>query len=395
MDKSEISAMVLPVLAEENTSQNLTVTSSMNTSSTDARTNSSLFPLASYPLFRAAVWIYRIIVVVIFVLGVFGNTMTIILQRRIGRGSNSGMSVFISSLAVSDSAVLVFLGTSLYLYSFEIDITNFHEVFCRTVYWSMYVLGMTSSWILVAMTLQRAASILWPLRVNSAWTARRAQTTVLVIVVISTLLNFHIMYGHSLQSLSSGKLLCFFVSEEYGEFFDTVWPSIDISLSSFLPFFLLITSNIVLINRVKQSMREARQTLAAGSTDQIKIRQQKTSSMTLTLVCVSVAFLLLTSPLCVLSVIQNTGVHASRNMVEASEIAANYFFEAIGNLLALANNAINFYIYILTGSRYRAALASLFGPRETKKMTTNVTRSTVVTQSSVFYIAHPLQEGDQ
>ena len=126
-------------------------------------------------------------------------------------------------------------------------------------------------------------------------------------------------------------------------------------------------------------MEEARQTLAAGSTDQLKVRQQKTSRMTLTLVCVSVAFLVLTSTICLFFVLQRTASHAI--VADVNEAAFNFFFEAIGTILWLANSAINFYIYVLTGTRYRAAMASVCGCDATK-MDISVTKSTAVTQSS-------------
>ena len=340
------SAVTLARLLED-VSENVTGSTATVASWLVTQADLSLVLLASHPLYRAAVWVYKVPLVA---LGVFGNTMTLIIERRMGRGSGSAMSVFISSVAVSDSAMLLFLGTSIYFYSFDIAIMAFHDVLCKLFYWLLYVLAPTSAWILVAMTLQRAASILWPHRVSSAWSARKARITVLVIVVTLMILNSHILYGRRLQSLPSGQTVCVFVSEDYRQFSNRVWPCVDIAVSSLVPFVLVISANVVLVKRVRQAMKEARQTLAAGSTDQLKVRQQKTSRMTLTLVCVSVAFLVLTSPICLFFVLQRTASHAIA--ADVNEAAFNFFFEATGTILWLANNAINFYIYVLTGSRY-------------------------------------------
>ena len=378
MNKSDTSAVTFARLPED-ISENVTGPTATVTSWLVTQADLSLVLLASHPLFRAALWVYKVPLVAVVVFGAFGNTMTLIIERRIGRGSDSGMSVFISSLAVSDSAMLLFLGTSMYFYSFDVAIMAFHDVLCKLFYWLLYVLSPTSAWILVAMTLQRAASILWPHRVSSAWTARKARITVLVIVVTLMILNSHILYGRRLQSLPSGQAVCVFVSEDYRQFSNHVWPWVDTSVTSLAPFVLLISANVVLVMRVRQAMEEARQTLAAGSTDQLKVRQQKTSRMTLTLVCVSVAFLVLTSPICLFFVLQRTASHAI--VADVNEAAFNFFFEAIGTILWLANSAINFYIYVLTGTRYRAAMASVCGCDATK-MDISVTKSTAVTQSS-------------
>ena len=387
MNNSETSAVThthFPEDASEGVITTISLTGRGTSLTTDSGEDFTFARLASHPLFRATVWLYKVTLVVIFCGGTFGNTMILILQRRIqsgggggGGGRNSGVSVFVSSLAVSDSAMLFVFGITIYLYSYHIEIADFHDVFCKTIYWLIYALGLTSSWILVAMTMQRAASILWPHRVNRDWTARKARTVVLVIVVSSMALNSHILYGLRLQPVPRGPRLCLFVSEEYREFFDGVWPSVDTALSSFVPFVLIIASNVVLVRAVWRSTREARRTLAAGSVDQLKARQHQASGMTLTLVCVSLAFLLLTSPLCVFGVVHGTGGHAAID--DPDDAADNFFAEAVGSVLWLANNAINFYIYALTGSRYRAAMASVCGCHVPKSVT-GVTRLTAVTR---------------
>ena len=392
MNHSETSA-VTPTHSPEDTSEDFTRASVTGTSVTDTGADLTFALLASHALFRAAVWVYKVSLVLIFVVGVVGNTMILVLQRHLGGGRDSGLSVFVTSLAVSDCVSLLIMGgLYMYPYSYQVDIANFHDVLCRMIYYFMYVTALTSSWILVAMTMQRAASILWPHRVNAAWTARKARSTVLVIVVTSLVLNSHILYGRGLQSLPSGQQLCLFVSEEYGQFFDRVWPSVDIVLNSFVPFVLIISSNVVLVRRVRQSMRDARGTLVAGSKDQLKARETQASGMTLTLVCVSLAFLLLTSPICIFSVVKGTGGHASFH--DVSEAVDDYFAEAIANVLLLANNAINFYIYALTGRRYRAAMAQLCGCHAPKKAT-SVTTLTTVTRPSECSVAQSRQTGEQ
>ena len=353
---------------------------------TDAGADLAFVLLASHPLFRAAVWVYKVTLVLIFVGGVFGNAMILVLQRRISGGKSSGLSVFVSSLAVSDCAMLLVSGITWYLIAYGTLLPDLHDVLCKAVMWLIFVVGLTSPWILVAMTMQRAASILWPHRVNAAWTAGKAKVTVSVIVAWSLLFNSHILYGRRLRSSllpptpPGGQQLCLFASEEYREFFSQVWPSVDMAFSSFIPFALIIASNVVLVKTVRQSMRDARQTLAAGSRDQLKVRESQASGMTLTLVCVSLAFLVLTAPLCVFLLVRRRGGDFSVRVRDVDEAADNFFAEAVGNVLWLSNNAVNFYIYVLTGSRYRAAMASLCGcQRGAQKVTCDVTRSTAVT----------------
>ena len=70
-------------------------------------------------------------------------------------------------------------------------------------------------------------------------------------------------------------------------------------MAGFLPFACLLVTNTVLVRKVGQSLREARDSLAEGRSDPFVSRDKKLSSMTITLIATSVAFLVLTSPVVV------------------------------------------------------------------------------------------------
>ena len=73
-------------------------------------------------------------------------------------------------------------------------------------------------------------------------------------------------------------------------------------MAGFLPFACLLVTNTVLVRKVGQSLREARDNLAEGRSDPFVSRDKKLSSMTITLIATSVAFLVLTSPVVVYTI---------------------------------------------------------------------------------------------
>ena len=82
---------------------------------------------------------------------------------------------------------------------------------------------------------------------------------------VCALLNAHILYGHSLDPADRDQTaFCFFsfVSEKYGQFFNSVWVWEDIVVGVFAPFACLLVTNTVLVRKVGQSLREARDSLA-------------------------------------------------------------------------------------------------------------------------------------
>ena len=115
----------------------------------------------------------------------------------------------------------------------------------------------------------------------------------------------------------------------------------------------------VLIRKVGQSLREARDSLAEGRSDPFASRDKKLSSMTLTLIVTSVAFLLLTSPIVVYTIWYGTLAYEALNDVRMR--ATIHLASNAGLLLWYTNLGINFYLYCLTGARYRAEFVRLVG----------------------------------
>ena len=83
-------------------------------------------------------------------------------------------------------------------------------------------------------------------------------------------------------------------------------------------------------------------------------RRKKTSSMTITLVALSVIFFLTTSPICVYNVIEHyveDGVADDPRGTGRLRLAW-----AVVNILMYTNSALNFYLYCLSGARFRQEL---------------------------------------
>ena len=114
------------------------------------------------------------------------------------------------------------------------------------------------------------------------------------------MLSSHFFYGAALAPLYNGSdYICLYpkLAPEYNFFRDFIWTWIDALIFSLLPFAILISSNSVLIWKVSDSVRKARATVASGQCDQLSSRTKKASSLTVTLIVVSVVFVLLTGPM--------------------------------------------------------------------------------------------------
>ena len=338
---------------------NLTTVETVNASS-GVETDLFYAQYSTHPLVRASTWINRMYLWLIFTAGLVGNSLTIAVQRRLSRVESSPLSVFISALAVFDSLVLFLTVPYWFLLSYGIDVSLLHNAVCKLFYFCVFCMVNCSSWILVSMTVYRAASIVWPHWASGSFSSKNAKIAVLVQFSLALLLHAHILYGLTLHRLSNGQVVCGFVNVEYYKFYSVnTW--LQIFIGSMIPFALLIVSNGVIIKRVGQAVEDARHKLAAGTETQLRQRESKVSSMNVTLICVSVTYLALTSPICAIYLVRYTRKEVFATDIETK--ALNFFLGAVSNALLASNSAVNFFIYVLTGSRYRAEVAAFFCAR--------------------------------
>ncbi|XP_070183131.1 probable G-protein coupled receptor 139, partial [Littorina saxatilis] len=163
-----------------------------------------------------------------------------------------------------------------------------------------YTVGVTSVWLVVAMTVQRAVSVIWPHKVNLWCAAGKVRFYIIGLIMFACLLNSHFLYGMALvRSANDTAIYCTptIYPQDYNFFMRIIWPWIDSIVFSLFPFAILFVCNLVLVWKVTDSVRKARVTLASGQSDQLGSRSKKASSMTVTLIVISLTFCVLTAPL--------------------------------------------------------------------------------------------------
>ena len=150
-----------------------------------------------------------------------------------------------------------------------------------------------------------------------------------------------------------------------------VFPWIDLVVSSFLPSSLLLVGNVLLATTVTRSARLARRLTAAptGSDRRSYVREKAASSLTVTLMSVSVTYICLSLPVCIFIIVQHYLARAG-----ARYNAWMHLAWAVVNLMWYCNSTVNFYLYCLTGTRFRA---------QCKRLPVSYTHLTLPTSSYV------------
>ena len=300
-------------------------------------------------------WLGKIGTTVILLFGTFGNVMTVTILRRL-RSGWSAMNVYLTALALSDTAML-YSGT-LPMWArkmLDYDVYASHVAVCKVVIWVMNTAAALSAWLLVALTAQRAASVVWPHRVNVICTRHKSVVSIVVITCVCSLLYSHTLYGFELVDMGNRTTRrCTFGSADYQGFYVSVWVRVDMLIYSVLPCACLIVSNSLLGWKLTVAMRDAKEKFCTGSGDQRDRRQKKASSVTVTIITVSAAFVLITVPL--------TTYNTFFFGYASSDI--DYFLYDFFFIFGMTNFAWNFYLYCLSGSRFREEFKNImFGCR--------------------------------
>ena len=313
--------------------------------------------------------------------GTFGNVMTIVIHKR--AALTSSLSVFFIVLAVADLMLLYsncFKAWLSFVFSFNLSRQN--NVLCKLFIFTLYVSGVLSAWTLVAMTAQRAVCVLWPHRANLLCTVRRSKVIVVSMVLFIAAIHSHLLYGFHVET-DSGRRRCVMI-DEYQPFYHEIWLWVDVLIFSLLPWMCLAVSNSLLVWKLNVSVREAAVSLGSGQADMMNARKQKATSVTVTLMAVSAAFLVFTFPISFIQIYDFLQwMKGSLTNLDSSQ--AIYYTWQISYPLWYANSCINFYIYCLTGSRFRTEakqILSCMFPAAVEKPEGNATVRTSSSNSS-------------
>ncbi|XP_074659843.1 FMRFamide receptor-like [Tubulanus polymorphus] len=285
---------------------------------------------------------------IIIILGTIGNILAIIVfsARPV---SSKPTSILMRLLAIFDTLVL-YTGLLRYwiLATWKYDIRSYSLTTCLVHTYLLYVFVTISVWILVTVTIHRLIVVVVPLKAKTMLTMKSLFITMLALLIFSLTLNLHMLWTvewHDRRCMPQKSF-----------WWDHVWPKIDLCINALIPFVVLMLCNAVIIWKVHESAKKVTKSSSGVTT------KSRLNSMTAMLISVNFVFLICNLPLTVynLDIFKPNTDHQN---------AIDWLIWAILNLLMYTNNAANFYIYSISGPRFRGELISLFTCREDSKST--------------------------
>lgn len=182
---------------------------------------------------------------------------------------------------------------------------------------------------------------------------KKTRLTLLCLSLLSVAKNLHYVWTSDFQyDDRTGAAMCAFGLTRKSTWV-RVWQWIDLCLASLIPFLILICLNLAIVITLRRTA-SSRHALTADSSHSSSSKQRD-AQLTAMLISVSIMFVVLTAPLFMFRTYFNFVPHDGDIWSEA----IYYLGHHICHKLWYCNNAVNFYLYCITGKKFRDDLLSL------------------------------------
>ena len=273
--------------------------------------------------------------------GSFGNILSFIVFSRASL-CGSAVSFYFRALAVADTLALnVGLWPNWIKYAFDKRLYPLNDVVCRIQTYLKYVLPDIAVWILVIMTVERLVAVCRPHRARRIFTATFNRASLLTMILAVSMINIPAIFMTD-SSKKTQDPVCIVVNKQL----IYVWPWVDLSIYCFLPSIIIITCNSVIISTIMRRQKAVpRRTSTRSETGHTM------AAMTLTLLTVTVVFVLLTVPF---------GWYSCSLIYFRKDLPIEWcLFYITASFLRYVNNSVNFLLYCISGRSFRDELKQL------------------------------------
>ncbi|XP_052795809.1 FMRFamide receptor-like [Mya arenaria] len=318
---------------------------------------SVLESLPNYITYRRMTRIYPPILATF---GICGNVLSVLVLRR---RAITSTGLLLIALAVTDTLVLsVCLLTK---WGFSLKNEKFRHItegVCKADVFFTYLLIQLSPWILVLVTVERTYCVLKPHSVKEVFTRKRTSAALVTLIAILVAFNAHFLVGYEHVYYQEDLFECAANSESYRNFMFNVWGWIDLSLAFALPLCVFVIGNIIIVFKLRSS-RKFRSLSIYSNSSNTYVRRNRLSATdavsqwTRTTFVLNVAFVLLVLPSVTFQIGQVYWYPEEEKTIE--KYAELLLFSGIVHMLMYMNNAINFVLYIMFGSKFRSDLKML------------------------------------
>lgn len=304
----------------------------------------------------AGVFVYALPVII--TLGTIGNALSFLVLVRCHMRSTS-VYTYLMALAIADTCVLYVSAFKTWIKLISgFELLHTSALSCRLINFFFLLSLHLSAWLIVLVTVDRFMVVWFPFKASSLCTVTRARLATVALVMISVAYNCHVFWTFELSTDPRMRRAYCGPIKAYS-FMAKPFEYLKLTTYSLVPFLVIVVLNFAIITRLQWRpllLQSRSGSASAFSTNQSSSAAAgaacgKQAKVTYMLVVVSIAWLLLTLP---------KSIHTMVFELDDSRSSWNAtVFRGVSFLLMYTNHAINFYLYCITGRKFRRQLEEL------------------------------------
>lgn len=321
-------------------------------SATNSSDSNSTLPI-SYFLTGLNFFFNHIYLLLLPIIGSIGNGFVIIIfgqrafRTRIESiGSNMSIYPFLFYMAISDTVYLTIL-----FFSWLTNYINIlhRPVLCQLTLYISYVCNFINAYYTIAFTTQRLFAVVNPFQVSHVLSWYRSRCIALSIIVFGCFIYSYLPF---LIGIVEGKC---FSRPEY-RFINKCMDIIDAIIVILIPYIVIITMNTIILISLRRMKHDQHEVLFQHQSQLIRMREltrrNASRKVTTLLLILSTSYLIICAPYAC--------THTWCLLRNCREDRQNYKLlrqlEQYSLYIYYISFAMNFYIYILFGSKFRREL---------------------------------------
>lgn len=288
-------------------------------------------------------YIYAILYPIVFLLGIIGNLLSSLLFS-ITKLNRTSCGVYFLLLAIFDSIALIGGIHHCLAIGYRVRVPN--GAYCRARNFLLYVSMDMTSWMIVAISVDRYLKVKFPITARIYATQKLAIVVSCIIGVVFIIKNFHLATVFIGDFTDDAADICDPNPDHpaYVFFFKNVWPWIDLTTYALCPFVIVTICNSFIIHDQYQR--------------RVKLRKRTLDRSLITLLLVSsVTLIICNLPITILAVIYPY-ISLSYDTNDNYDGAA--FAYDVLRMPSYASFAINFYLYYYSSDIFRQQFFLLF-----------------------------------
>ena len=222
---------------------------------------------------------------------------------------------------------------------------------CSLVSFFVFMSGLSSTLFILNMTFERFYSIIRPHKAASFNTVKEAKITIMCVVIFSTIYNLPHLFATAVEGRTCKHYLKYMHVIHIRVYY---WPSLFVQF--LLPFLSLLVMNSFIIHTLRtRSMGTNTRSDGQGQGQCSKVKSSE-KQIYIMLLLVTFGFMILTTPTyTIIYVVAYWNYQAS-----AQGLALFYLLYNVAQKTIYTNYAINFFLYVISGQKFRSDLVGLF-----------------------------------